>query len=289
MKRSLGEKTFNVFNIIFLGICALIMIYPFYFVVIRSVMPYQGLVQSKLTLWPKSFTFESYKTILGYKYITSGFLVTVMLVVCGVPLTLAGNLMFAYGLTKRALPGRAFINAFITIPMFVGGGLIPGYLLIKNLGLIDSWLSIILPAFMSTYYLVVSRSFFESIPTELEESAMLDGASYLTIFIRIVIPLSLPIITTIALFSAVNRWNGWYNAMLYLNDKNKWPLALVLRDILINNNTSDMATDNRDSMFMMEENLKMATVVVSIVPILIIYPFIQKYFTKGMMLGAVKS
>ncbi|MDG0812259.1 carbohydrate ABC transporter permease [Cohnella rhizosphaerae] len=217
-------------------------------------------------------------------------LVSLFVTVAGTLYQLFVTAITAYPLIKHDLPGRSAIFLFIIFTMFFGGGLIPYYLLIKNLGLVNSLAVMIIPAAISTYNMIVLKTFFQNIPIELEESAKMDGAGYMKIFFRIILPLSVPALATIALFIAVGQWNNWYTPMLFLNDKEIWPLAMVLRDILINNNMELTRGGSFVSEeFMLGDTIKNAVVIVSVVPIIVVYPFIQKHFVKGVMIGSIKS
>ncbi|MFD0712100.1 carbohydrate ABC transporter permease [Paenibacillus sp. GCM10027626] len=287
---SLSGKIFDGLNALFLIFMALITLYPFWHVLVGSVLPYEESIQSGFHLFPKKMSFEAFEYVFSKSTIMQSLFVSVFVTVAGTVYQLFITAITAYPLIKQDLPGRSAIFLFIIFTMFFGGGLIPYYLLIKNLGMVNSLSVMIIPAAISTYNMIVLKTFFQNIPVELEESAKIDGAGYMKIFFRIILPLSIPALATIGLFIAVGQWNNWYTPMLFLNDKELWPLAMVLRDILINNNMElTRAGSFISEEFMLADTIKNAVVVVSVVPIILVYPFIQKHFVKGVMIGSIKS
>ncbi|MGO4348972.1 carbohydrate ABC transporter permease [Paenibacillus sp. MCAF9] len=287
---SVSGKIFDILNIIFLIFMACIMLYPFWHVLVGSVLPYEEAVKTRFNIIPRSISFEAYEYVFSKNTILMSVVVSVFVTVIGTLYQLLITSIAAYPLTKQDLPGRTAIFLFIIFTMFFGGGLIPYYLLIKSLGMVNSLAVMIIPAALSTYNLIVLKTFFQNIPIDLEESAKIDGAGYMRVFFQIIIPLSFPALATIALFIAVGQWNNWYVPMLFLNDKELWPLAMVLRDVLINNNmelTRSGSFVSKD--FMLGDTIKNAIVMVSVIPIIIVYPFIQKHFVKGVMIGSIKS
>jgi ABC-type sugar transport system, permease component len=286
----LSGKIFDFANILVLILLAIITLYPFWHVLVGSVLPYELAVKSGINLFPTKWTFEAYGYVFSKNTILQSLLVSLFVTVLGTLYQLFITAITAYPLIKQDLPGRSIIVLFMVFTMFFSGGLIPYYLLIKNLGLVNHIAVMIIPAALSMYNMIVLKTFFQSIPLELEESAKMDGAGYLTIFFRIILPLSIPSMTTIGLFIAVGQWNNWYQPMLFLNDKEMWPLAMLLRDILINNNTNITASASAvNEQFMLADTIKDAIVMVSVIPIVIVYPFIQKHFVKGVMIGSIKS
>jgi putative aldouronate transport system permease protein len=287
---SISGRIFDCLNIGFLLFMALITLYPFWHVLVGSIMPYEEAIKSSLHLFPRKITFEAYDYVFSKDTIVKSLLVSLLITVGGTLYQLLITAITAYPMIKQDLPGRSAIFLFIIFTMFFGGGLIPYYLLIKNLGLVNNLAVMIIPAALSTYNIIVLKTFFQGIPIELEESAKIDGAGYMRIFFQIILPLSVPALTTIGLFIAVGQWNNWFTPMLFLNDKNLWPLAMVLRDILINNNMELTRGGSFVSEeFMLGDTIKNAVVMVSVVPIIIVYPFIQKHFVKGVMIGSIKS
>ncbi len=289
IKHSKGSIAFDIFNYIFVGVIAFTMVYPFWYVLVKSVTPFSELVNSKFIFFPKNVTFEAYRYIMATDKMLNGLFISVGVTVVATLYRLFLTSTAAYALSKRDLPGRNIIFRLIVFTMFFHGGLIPTYLLIKALGLTNNLLVLILPHAVSAYNLIVMRTFFDSLPLEIEESARLDGASYFQIFRKIIIPCSMSSVATIALFIAVNAWNAWYEPMLYLNKKELWPMALVIRDILVKSDIDSLNSGYESTGYMMSESVKMAMVIIAIVPIMIVYPFLQKYFAKGVMIGAVKA
>lgn len=287
---SLSGKIFDAVNIVFLLLLAIVTLYPFWHVLIGSVLPYEEAIKSSFNLFPTKWSFEAYEYVFSKNTIPKALLVSVFVTVLGTLYQLFITAITAYPLIKQDLPGRSAIFLFMVFTMFFSGGLIPYYLLIKNLGMVNHLSVMIIPAALSMYNMIVLKTFFQSIPLELEESAKMDGAGYMTIFFRIILPLSIPSLATIGLFIAVGQWNNWYQPMLFLNDKDQWPLAMVLRDILINNNTNTTASVSAvNEQFMLADTIKNAIVMISVIPIIIVYPFIQKHFVKGVMIGSIKS
>ncbi|WP_246608326.1 carbohydrate ABC transporter permease [Paenibacillus agaridevorans] len=288
--KSISGTIFDTLNILFMLLLAAVTLYPFWHVLIGSIMPYEESIRSVIYLFPQRPTFEAYQYVFSKDTLVGALLVSVFVTAAGMLYQLFITAITAYPLIKQDLPGRTFIFMYIIFTMFFGGGLIPYYLLIKSLGMVNSLAVMIIPAAISTYNMIVLKTFFQNIPLELEESAKIDGAGYMTIFFRIILPLSVPALTTIGLFIAVGQWNNWYTPMLFLNDKDLWPLAMVLRDILINNNMELTRGGSYVSQeFMLGDTIKNAVVIVSVVPIIIVYPFIQKHFVKGVMIGSIKS
>ena len=292
MRRPLSERIFNVFNVIILTLLALITFYPFWQVVCGSFSDGVMLMQHRgLLLFPKGFTLEAYAAVFNNGMVTSGFVNSIIVLVGGTVLNLVLTCIGAYVLSRKNVYWNTFFMKLITVTMFFGGGLIPTYLLIaKTLGLNDSLLALIIPSAINSYNLIVMRVSFSGIPVSLIESAQLDGASHAYILAKIVIPLSKAILAVISLYYAVEHWNSWFSASIYINDRGKYPLQLVLREILLQNSAmaGGEAADNNDKYFV-GESIKYATITVSTVPILLVYPYLQRYFVKGVMVGAVKG
>lgn len=282
---------FDIVNTIFLGLMSLIMIYPFYNVFITSFAKYEDLIASSVYLFPVSFQLDSYKMVLSESSFYKGFGVTIFVTVVGTAICMLVSLLCGYALSKKSLPGRNAILTLILFTMFFNGGLIPFYLVVSGIGLINSVWSMILPCAISTWYMIIMKNYFNTIPTSLEESARLDGANDLQILARIIIPVSKPIIATFSLFYAVERWNEWWNALLFISDENIRPLQIVLRQILVNVMVSDKmrVALERSQTRIYEESVQMAAIVITLVPILCLYPFVQKYFVKGIMIGSIKE
>ena len=284
-KVKVGDWIFVIICVL-VSICCLV---PMLNLLARSLSGTDFLIRREVYLLPKGINIEAYKTVLGDpKYIKAFFWTVLLTVVCTV-FSLTMTTLCAYPLIFPNLKGRSVINIFITITMFFNAGTIPNYLLMKSLGLLDTPWVLILPGCMSVYNMIIMRSFFYGIPDSLRESAEMDGASYFRILVSIYVPLSKPVLATLALFYAVGRWNGYSDALMYVTDKDLYPLQLLLYNILNNINSVEVAAQEGFSTPGLSESLKAAIVMFSTVPILLIYPWLQKYFIHGVTLGAVKE
>lgn len=293
IKTTAGEKAFSVFNIIFMVVMMFVMFYPMWHVLCASFSDARLLsAHTGVLLWPEGYSVTAYKLMMKNPMILRGYGNTLFILVFGLLLNMVMTCLAAYVLSRRNVMLNRVITIFIVFTMYFNGGLIPTYLNIKSLGLMDSLWAVIVPGAISTYNMIVLRTGFASVPESLEESAKIDGASSLRILWQIILPLSKATVAVICLYYAVAHWNSWFSAMLYLNERELFPLQLILREILIQNDTSSMVTamdvGAGDSSFV-SETVKYAVIIVSVVPILCVYPFIQKYFTKGVMVGAVKG
>lgn len=292
MKRTKGENIFNIFNIIIMIILIIIAAYPMIYVAFASLSESSEFMQhSGILLKPAGFSMASYKAVFKNPNITRGYLNTLFYLVVGTGGGVILTVMAGYCLSRKDLLFKNPLMLIITFTMFFGGGLIPSYLNVQNLGLLDTRAAIILPTLINTFNLIIMRTAFDGVPESLSESAQLDGAGHFTILFKIILPLILPTIMVIVLYYAVERWNEWFNAMIYLsNDASKHPLALVLREILMQNDTSSMTQgSNFGDLDSVSETIKYAVIIVATLPILVLYPFLQKYFVKGVMVGAVKG
>ena len=268
---------------------ALICLLPMVNLLARSLSGTDYLLRHEVYLIPKGLNIDSYVTVLKDPKYIKAFVWTVLLTFVCTILSLTMSTLCAYPLIFPALKGRKVINAFITITMFFNAGTIPNYLLMQRLNLLDNPLVLIIPSCLSVYNMIILRSFFYGIPESLRESAEIDGASYLTVLLRIYIPLSKPVLATLALFYAVGRWNGYSDALMYMKNKDYYPLQLLMYNILNNINQVEVATQENFSMPGLQDSLKAAIVMFSTIPILCIYPSLQKYFIQGVTLGAVKE
>lgn len=286
------SKSAKIGDWIFVLICVLVSIIclvPMVNLLARSLSGSDFLIRREVYLWPKGLNFEAYTTVLSdMKYIRSFIFTAILTLVCTI-FSLVMTTLCAYPLIFENLKGRSVINIFITITMFFNAGTIPNYLLMKALGLINNPLVLVIPYCMSVYNMIIMRSFFYGIPDSLRESAEIDGASFFKIMTSIYIPLSKPVFATLALFYAVGRWNGYSDALMFINDSNYYPLQLLLYNILNNINQVEVATQEGFSAPGLSESLKAAIVMFSTVPILLIYPWLQKYFIHGVTMGAVKE
>ncbi|WP_219909360.1 carbohydrate ABC transporter permease [Halanaerobium saccharolyticum] len=286
------KRKFTVVDIIILillTIFGLAVLYPFYNAILVSLVPQHVYAESPFMLWPDEITLDAYKQVFNDQTLINGMKTTVIVTFLGTVYNMLITILTSYALTKD-IPGRKFINYLILFTMFFSGGLIPYYLLIKNLGLINNILVMVLPMGFNIMYMIVLRSFFNDIPDALEESAKIDGANDFIILFKIILPLSLPILATLSLYYGVNRWNEWYHGMLFITSPDIMPLQLVLRNIVqdaskfLQGNTAAMANVETFS-----EGIQMASVVTTMFPIMMLYPFLQRYFLSGLTLGAVKS
>nr|WP_324254064.1 carbohydrate ABC transporter permease [Paenibacillus sp. 1001270B_150601_E10] len=290
-KLTLGERVFEVFNILFMIMLCIVTLYPFYYVLVASLSDPSWIVQQRGLIWyPEGINIEAYIRVLDNPMILQGYLNTLFVVTVGTLINVFMTALGAYGLSRQNVMWKNPIMFFIVFTMFFSGGLIPNYLLVAELGMLDSLWALIIPGAISAFNLIIMRTAFHGVPISLEESAKLDGANDFTVLFRIIIPLSLPVIAVMILFYGVGHWNSWFSALIYLRDRELYPLQLVLREILITNSTDSMMTGtNAADTMPIGETIKYATIIVATVPILVLYPFLQKYFVKGVMIGAIKE
>ncbi|MCS7460767.1 carbohydrate ABC transporter permease [Paenibacillus doosanensis] len=288
---SVPSRLFDLFNVLLLLLLVVVTAYPCLYVLFASISDGVSLnVGSKLLYGPRGFQLESYKRVFSNPMLWTGYLNTLIYVVLGTALNLLLTCFAAYGLSRTYLPGRKTMMKFIIFTMFFSGGMIPSYLLVMNLGMINTIFAMIVPGAISTWNLIILRTAFMALPPSLEESAKIDGANDFFILFRIVIPLCLPALSVILLYYAVGHWNAFFDALIYLRKREMFPIQMVLREILILNDSS-MLVGVTDSVDRMQETipLKYATIIVSSLPVLFLYPFLQKYFVQGMMIGAIKE
>lgn len=291
IKKSVGERVFTVLNCIFMLVFIFITVYPIWYVFVASFSDSNALIGNMSLLFkPVNFTLDAYKMMIKNPMILVGYKNTLIILVIAVTLNMFLTALGAYFMSRKNVMFKKPITLLIIFTMYFSGGLIPVYLNVKSLGLLDTYASLILPVAINTFNLIIMRTAFASIPESLEESARLDGAGHFRLLFQIILPLSKATVAVILLYYAVEHWNSWFNAMIYLNDRNKFPLQLVLQEILIQNDTSSMTqmVSAGDSSSV-GETVKYAVIIVSSLPIFCIYPFIQKYFEKGVMIGAVKE
>jgi len=291
-QRTPGGTIFDIFNYTFLIFLAIITLYPLVYVAFSSVSDPIALMRFRgILLYPRGFTLDSYEMVLQNPLIISGYINTIIIVLGGTTLNLLITSFAAYGLSRKRLMLKNFFVFMITFTMFFSGGLIPSYLLIRNtLGLKDNILALILPVAMSAFNMIIMRTSFLSLPDSMEESAKLDGANDFIILFMIILPLSLPVVVVMILYYGVGHWNSWFSAMLYIDTRAKYPLQLVLREILIANSTAEMTTGvSMEEKAFVGETIKYSTIMVATLPILCVYPFLQRYFVKGVMIGAIKE
>ena len=273
---------------VLITLLALICLYPFLNVLACSLSGYNPVLSGKVTFYPIDFTIEAYKQILGRTTIWTAMRTTVLITLLGTALSLALTILAAYGLSIQDLPGRRVMTGFILFTMYFGGGMIPTFLVVKGVGLYNTLGALFIPQSISVFNFIVMRTFFRELPDSLQDAARIDGASYLQVLFKIILPLSLAVIATIGLFYAVGYWNSYFDALIYIQDGDKYTLQLRLRNMLFGSELGN-AADDVGGTVVMPQTLKMATVVVSTLPILVVYPWLQKYFVKGGMLGSVKG
>lgn len=291
IRKSIPERVFNVFNIIFMIGLMIITVYPFWYVLCGSFSDPGKLIAFKgLLVKPVGFSLDGYISVMKNQEIFTGYKNTLIYILVGTTLSVLATALLAYPLSRKNLRYKKQIMLFIVITMFFNGGLIPTYLVVRSLHMLDTIWAMVIPGLVGTYNMVVLRTAFEGVPESLIESAKIDGATEIKILFSIIIPLSKAAIAVMVLFYGVAKWNSWFNAMIYLQDRSNYPLQLILREILIESANSDMLIDTgTGSKASLEQVVKYATVIVSTVPILAVYPFLQKYFVKGVMVGAVKG
>ncbi|MGN0743585.1 MAG: carbohydrate ABC transporter permease [Candidatus Fimadaptatus sp.] len=291
-KRTFGDRVFDTINYLLLTFLMIITLYPLWHVLMTSFASPEAITKyGSMLVWPEGFNLNSYKYVLTNPMIGIGYRNTLMLVAVGTTLSMLMTCLGAYALSCKWVMGHKFMVLLITVPMFFGGGLIPSYLLVRSLGLYNTFWALVLPGVVSSWNLIMMRTYFQGIPESLSESARIDGANDISILFRIIIPCAVPIMAVMILFYAVGYWNSWFGASIYLKDRDKFPLQLVMRGILISGSTRDFDTGymtgaNKTQIF---KGLKYATVVASTLPILCVYPFLQKYFVKGMLVGSIKG
>ena len=284
-----GNAAFDIATYVILAILGFITLYPMWYILIVSISSAQHINAGTISFWPKGINFDAYKIVFENDKIWRAYANTILYTVTGTALQVVLTAMCAYPLSRQDFYGRKFFTVFTTLTMFISGGMIPLYLVIMNLHLINTMWAIILPPAISTYNMIVMRTSFQAIPHSLAESAYLDGANDIQIFARIILPLSKAILATMTLYYAVAHWNSFFPAMLYLNDQSKYPVQVLMRDIII---AGDMTGDTGDvtgSLNIVATNYKYAVIIISMIPILFVYPFLQKHFTKGVLIGAVKG
>lgn len=278
----------SIFNYCVLTLIAIACLLPFLNIIGSSFATSSEITQRPFILIPKTFTLDAYRYILSTPTIFRSLGISILVTLSGTFISMVLTSFMAYGLSRKYLHGRSIINFLIVFTMLFAGGMIPTFLVVKSLHLIDSLWSLILPVAINAFNLIIMRNFFQALPDSLEESAKMDGCTDIGVFFRIMLPLSLPSIATISLFYAVTYWNTYQNALIYLNDSSKWPIQVLLRQIVIV--SSGMNADaGAVDVVPPAQSIKMAVIIVATIPMLIVYPFIQKYFVKGALVGAVKG
>ncbi|MNJ27475.1 L-arabinose transport system permease protein AraQ [compost metagenome] len=288
--RSTGEKIFDVFNYVFLALFGLLAILPFIFVISGSFATDAEITKRAVFLIPRTFSLDAYKFIFSTDTIMRSIGVSIYVTVIGTIVNLFFTVTMAYPMARRNLMGRNMILNLVIFTMLFGGGMIPTYLVIRELHLLDTLNSLILPGAISAFNLIIVKNFFQELPPGLEEAAKIDGCNELSLLWKIVLPLSKPVLATFTLFYAVGHWNNFFAALLYINDPSKWPLQVMLRQIvMLSQSAGDMSSMDPTFVQPPEQSIKMAVIVVGTIPILCVYPFLQKHFAKGVLLGSIKG
>jgi putative aldouronate transport system permease protein len=282
---------FDYVNYTLLAIISLVCLFPFIYVFSVSFTDPKVYIPLKFYVFPEKWSLSAYKYILSTNSFMNALKSTVFITLVGTVLNLIVSFSFAYALTKKSMPGRSIMLGAVIFTLVFNAGILPSYLLIKELGLLNSSWSLIWPSLTSAWSLLVIKSFLESLPPELEESARIDGCSEIGVFLRIIIPLSMPAIAAFTLFFAVSHWNTYFNALIYLSDSKKWTLQVLIKSLVIDSDSNGVgqAGAGGDDRIVPQETIRMAAIMLAMAPILVVYPFLQKHFAKGVMLGSVKG
>lgn len=297
IRDSIGDRIFTVFIYVFLTLLAFSTFYPFWNSLVISFNEGMDTSRGGITFWPREFTLENYKIVFEDERLMNGFVIAALRTIIGTVSSILATSIFAYGMSKRELMGRKYYMIMCVITMYFGGGLIPTYMLNKSLGLFNSFWVFIIPALISVWNMIIFRTFFQGLPQGLEESAKIDGCGNWGTYFRIVLPLSGPVVATLALFTAVAHWNEWFVASIYITNENLLPIQTVLRQILFSNISSDQLSNVDVSSIahlnaakkITSKALTMATIMVATLPIVCVYPFLQRYFVKGVLVGSLKE
>ncbi|MBQ8953243.1 MAG: carbohydrate ABC transporter permease [Clostridia bacterium] len=293
MKKSSSRIAFEWFNVIFLLVLCVVMLYPFLNVVASSVSNNSAVSRGLVSFYPIGFNLEAYKAVVRYKHIWNGYKNTLLYTFVGTAINLIMTICGAYPLSRKQFYGRSVFTFFVAFTMFFSGGLIPTYLIINAYGMLDTFWVMVIPGAISTYNMIIMRTFFQGIPVELEEAATIDGCNDVQTLWKIILPLSTASLMTIGMFYAVGHWNAWFNAVIYLRDTGRYPVQLWLRTIVLQNQVRDLMEGSGavdvDVENLVADTIKFAVIVVAVLPILCVYPFVQKYFVKGVMVGSVKG
>lgn len=288
---SWGDRIFANVSRILVWFVVIVTLYPFVYVFSSSISDPTAVLKNQIFLWPIGFSLKAYKTILSYPELRIGYVNTIFYTVVGTAINMLLTCLMAYPLSRKNLVFRKPFMIMITFTLVFSGGLIPTFLIVKSLGMVDTYWALLIPGAVSTWNVILMKTFFENLPKELEEAATIDGASSMQILLRILLPLSKPAFVTIALFYAVGHWNSYFPAMIYLQSEHLYPVQLFLRKIVLLGQTADITGEQGMSTetILMAESLKYATIMIVALPIILVYPFIQKYFVKGAMIGSLKG
>lgn len=295
MKLALEDRVFSIVIHLALLFLAFVTFYPFWNSAVISFNLGSDTSLGGITFWPRAFTLENYQVVLKDVKILKGFGVSIARTLVGTFLTIAATSIFAYGMSRKELIGRGYYMTCCIITLYFGGGLIPTYLLIRGLGLFDSFWVFVIPSIISVWSMIIFRTFFRQIPAGLEDAARIDGCGYWGTFLRVVLPLSGPVVATLSLFTAIAHWNDWFVASIYINNQDLLPVQALLKQTLDSNIASELTQDSAAQSFLAKrqsyttKSLTMATMMVTTVPIILVYPFLQRYFVKGVLVGSLKE
>lgn len=287
IRKTKGNSIFRIINVVIMLVVAFITLFPVLNILAKSFSDMKSLTENSVVLWPHGFNLDTYQTITKDLEFWTGYKNTIIYTILGTVINLFMTTIFAYALSVPRLKGRRVLMAFVVFTMFFNGGMIPNYMIVLNTGLINSIWSVVIPGAINTFNLIVMRTFFDGIPKELEEAASIDGMNTYGILMRIILPVSKPIIATMVLFYAVAMWNSWFSAFLYIDKKGLQPVTLYLRNLIAG--AMSATGQDADSTSTISVNIKYVTIVLTSLPILCIYPFLQKYFVSGVMIGSVKG
>ncbi|ULL16903.1 carbohydrate ABC transporter permease [Paenibacillus sp. H1-7] len=289
-KRSITGTVFDIGNYALLALLALLTLFPFLHILAGSLASPTEVLQSKFILFPKELSLEAYRYIFSENTLLRSLLITIYITVAGTLINMAMTLSMAYPLSRN-VKGKRTIMLLVVFTLLFGGGIIPTFLVVKSLGLLNTYWSLWLPGAIHSFYMIILINFFKQLPIEYEESAKIDGCNDPTLLWKIVIPLSLPAIATFSLFYAVSHWNTFFNALLYINDSHKWPIQILLRQIVImsSGGIGDASYASESAYVIPPQTVKMAVIVVATLPIIMVYPFLQKHFAQGVLLGSIKG
>ncbi|MDR1531736.1 MAG: carbohydrate ABC transporter permease [Clostridiales bacterium] len=289
--KNFPSQAFDVFNVAFMVFLAFVTFYPFYFIAVTSLSDGKAVMAGQVSLFPVKFTLASYGLVLRDPNILRSYLNTLLYTTLGTIINLGMTLLCAYPLSRPGLEGKKWIMGFIVFTMFFSGGMIPTFLVVNSLKMVNTIWAMVIPGALSTYNMIVTRSFFQSLPEALHESAEIDGAGEMKILTRIFLPLSMPIIATMTLFYAVGHWNSYMNALLYLNDKKYYPIQSILRNMVVQGQMGSATMDagGGSDFLAIDTTIKYAVIMVATLPIMLVYPFVQRYFVKGVMIGSIKG
>ena len=289
-KRTGSDRFFEAINLTLLFMICFIIVYPIYHLLIVSISDGYAVLRGEVGIWPVGINFTAYRAVLQNPSIPRAYMNTVLYTTVGTTINLVFTTLCAYPLSRKWFYGRNFFTFLIVFTMFFDAGIISNFMLVRSLGLLDSIWALVLPPAISAWNMIIMRTFFQTqIPDEVHESATLDGAREFTIFLKIILPLSKPVLATMTLFYAVGHWNSWFSALIYLNRSEMFPMQLIMRNIVLAGDTTAIAATVAADMGIIARNIRYAVVFITMVPILLVYPFVQRYFVKGIMIGSLKG